>query len=1257
MRLLAVRGAHLASLGPFALELDEAPLADSRIFAIVGPTGAGKSTLLDAVCLALYDRVPRLLDARGAGIDDLGPNDPRSLMRRGAVEAYAEVDFVDRHGVRCRAHWHTWRARKRADGRVQNQKVTLHDLDAQRELTEATKTETLRQIEDRLGLSFEEFRRAVLLAQGDFAAFLRAPADERAHLLEKMTGTQLFGALSRATHGRCKRAAEELAGAETTLAALEVLSAEDRATLSTQREEWAKQRTAATGRRQQLLDMLRWHEEHQRAKTAAEVAEGAEAEARAEAQKADAEQKILDRAEAAARLQPPFDAWVRAETAVRAAEDRRKDAQTQRAKALEALTAAQTTLTEAESLQAQLRARHEAEAADVAAARDLDGRVSEARAHLTEALEQAEGRTTAATRTATQFEATMTAFEAAKAAHLAHERWLAEHHGLKATAAQWPAIEQALLHQAELSARAAAAEEALHREQGRLAQLRADRDQARSACAIAAQNLEQAQAELERGQTELSQLRNEVPPKPRREAMETLAELRAGLERLRALMPNARRLDRRIREEHRARKVATKHAKEARSQLEEARQLQRSLREDLERARAELTRAEAVQEVAQRRAELLIDGEACPLCGSTTHPFSDHAPPDNPGLSSLRARRTRLENELVQAKQATDAARAAVRTHRTEARAALNRGQQAEADLQALMETWAEGRDALKLVWLKAPLLTQRGVHKLYLIIDETPTAKGARVGLQKAVEGLDAARTDLTQWADREDMLQAAVEMAQVGYNELDAIHRQRAEAQRRLETEVTKAEHSHSQHTERRATALSEGDKVLAGVQGALERAVDLNAAKRTPDQVRTDLSDQVARYEQEQAAEQTSRAQVVQTEEALRAARAADDEATRALQEAQARATQGQTRLEGWLQSRKTHLGGQSVQAYEAAAQRARDEAETAVAKAREHLAQAASNHAATSSRHDDATSDLATAKTTHETALAGLTEALHSTGFEREELETHLRTHDLAWRAETRNRLQTVKDRLLHAQAQAEAAKQRLTTHRQTEAPALEHADASKALAESEAALEAAIATWGRLDERLRRDDEAQLTRGQLDERVATLRRQLEQWSELNAVIGSADGKKLRTFAQGLTLESLIAQANLHLEQLRPRYQLGRTPGYDMELLVIDRDLGDEVRALSSLSGGETFLVSLALALALSTMSSRNVRIESLFIDEGFGALDAEALEVALATLDQLQAEGRMIGLISHIPDLAERIGYRVEVRPTGPGTSEVRVHGA
>jgi exonuclease SbcC len=170
----------------------------------------------------------------------------------------------------------------------------------------------------------------------------------------------------------------------------------------------------------------------------------------------------------------------------------------------------------------------------------------------------------------------------------------------------------------------------------------------------------------------------------------------------------------------------------------------------------------------------------------------------------------------------------------------------------------------------------------------------------------------------------------------------------------------------------------------------------------------------------------------------------------------------------------------------------------------------------------------------------------------------------------------------------------------------------------------------------------------DERAAEVDRVLGE------VIGSHDGKLFRSFAQSLTLDALLAVANAHLEELAPRYQLERVPRHDLELQVIDRDLGAEVRSVHSLSGGESFLVSLALALGLSSMSAQDVRVRTLLIDEGFGSLDPATLDTALAVLDRLQATGRQVGVISHVPALVERVGAHVRIVQRGGGRSEVIV---
>jgi exonuclease SbcC len=162
--------------------------------------------------------------------------------------------------------------------------------------------------------------------------------------------------------------------------------------------------------------------------------------------------------------------------------------------------------------------------------------------------------------------------------------------------------------------------------------------------------------------------------------------------------------------------------------------------------------------------------------------------------------------------------------------------------------------------------------------------------------------------------------------------------------------------------------------------------------------------------------------------------------------------------------------------------------------------------------------------------------------------------------------------------------------------------------------------------------------------------------LAELIGSADGKKFSEFAQGLTLTRLTELANRHLNRLTDRYRITRNPQEYLDLLVVDHYQADSTRSMNSLSGGESFLVSLALALGLSELAGHKTQIETLFIDEGFGTLDADALEVALTALEILQGTGKMIGIISHVEALKERVSTQINVRKGVGGISTLRVVG-
>lgn len=199
------------------------------------------------------------------------------------------------------------------------------------------------------------------------------------------------------------------------------------------------------------------------------------------------------------------------------------------------------------------------------------------------------------------------------------------------------------------------------------------------------------------------------------------------------------------------------------------------------------------------------------------------------------------------------------------------------------------------------------------------------------------------------------------------------------------------------------------------------------------------------------------------------------------------------------------------------------------------------------------------------------------------------------------------------------------------------------------------TFSTMEARLLQQEKNKLTVEQIAKELAEKQTIAERWAKLNKLIGSADGAKFKVIAQSYTLNLLLLHANKHLSYLSKRYKLQQVPD-TLALQVIDCDMCDEIRTVYSLSGGESFLISLALALGLSSLSSNNLKVESLFIDEGFGSLDAESLRTAMEALEQLQMQGRKIGVISHVQEMSERISVQVQVHKKVNGKSVLTVAG-
>jgi exonuclease SbcC len=1146
MRILAIRGCNLASLaGEFEIDLAHGPLGGAGVFAIVGPTGAGKSTLLDAMCVALFDRTPRLANHSrvvvGRGEDDpaaLGAQDVRGLLRRGAAQGWAEVDFEAGDARRYRARWAVRRARGASDGRYQDQQVTLEMLDGGERLG-GTRTETLVAIRERLGLSFDQFRRSALLAQGEFAAFLRADGRDRSELLERMTGTEIYSRLSVAAHARAAVALQQLRDLQGAAAAIPVLADDARTAAEAGQVIAVAARGAARERLAEAEAAARWvAESTRRERELAEAIVASEAAERAIADANDARTELALRRRAEP-LRALWDDVARLDRQQAIARGELAASEQQVARADEARRACAARRARLGELHAPLRA-----------ARIAAGIVERPRAG---ALDEAR------------------VGEAVRAS-----AWLGEHAALAGEIAGWATLDAQLAQLAQLAGELAAADAAVAehvRSRGALAEAKQRAEQAHRA---AGERLAEAQREAARFRERRGLSLDEAGKRERAARHEY--DQADRLVKIADEAGAAATLRRNFVEQLAELDTDADVDAELRAIVEAERDQADAMRRERERAVGDLRRAAGL---AHARAEL-VDGEPCPLCGALEHPWRDRGAFDeligeaDERLAEAAAGVERAAHDLAHV-AARDRQRAKERARLVACLAT------ADATAASAAERW------------RAQLAT---IGELPLVAD--PAAREAG--------GLARERA-AAAWA----RLEAA------------------SDARRQVEAV---------------ATAMQEAQAVIVTRQAELaQRADELRAADAA-------LGKAAAAIERLDGEREVKRARVAE----LRASTA-----DRVDQWSTVREGEGPRPVLAKGDRWSTAIAGEGLadvrRAVAALAQRWRDSAD--------RVAEADAMLGGALSAIDDQVRDLERAHAEHEARRAQLAVAREQRVGEHANAMTRL---DAARGDLTRDELQhlladparaeLIAEQLAALDRAADRARTRVGERRRlvdenaaARPHVLDDAGAVEALARAvvdadhrAAALAAALAA----------DDDARGRRAAARAELAAAEQHAEIDRVLGEVIGSHDGKLFRSFAQSLTLDSLLAVANAHLDELAPRYQLERVPKHDLELQVIDRELGSDVRSVQSLSGGESFLVSLALALGLSSMSAHDVRVRTLLIDEGFGTLDPTTLDGALAVLDALQATGRQVGIISHVPALVERVGAHVRVAPRGGGKSSVIV---
>ena len=1020
MKILAIRGKNLASLaGEFEIDFRREPLKQAGLFAITGKTGSGKTTILDAMCIALYEKSPRLEDIRNSNAieNNLQENNPRTILRRGSSEGYAEVDFMAVDGYEYRVRWSISRTRNNPNGNFRPTSYDLHNLSTG-EHQALTATDHKREIPLLTGLTYEQFTRAVLLAQGKFSAFLKADENEKATILQTLTGTEIYSRISALIYSRYGEAKKELELVEEKKRGLVILTEEELDSLNAKMNGLQQQQQKNEKEIQVLTAQKQWIE--RMAQLQAQHAEAVKRHAEAVAQMQACE-PLIKRAERIDSIQPVRDTFI-----------------------------------QKVSIERQ-RAGHEAQL------NDLKVKLQGADKELTAALQQS------------------------KEAETLQKKTQEEYDALK------PIINEALKVEEQTRGCVKRAKE-INENKERLA-----KEYATTLATI--DNSRKEQQKKEEESKSIAEWFEKY-----KEFAEVIPAIPGIVANIQAIESSRKQMA--LREKTIA--DATVHLAHNEKRLAE-----------VTKRKEELART-LTSEIAALRGRL-VEGEPCPVCGSTHHTLviSDEATLAEKELEIAKEEVRKDEEYLIRSiegyRNEISGGKGIIETlgKQVEELHAINMSQMqgvSNANVILTQENSATKLSNLTMEWKKKSEQLTEAKEKLSVIAKslELSTVRATEQAkeLQECEKTLSATNGEAEDLKDRLTQLLGEWKTTE--------------NAEKEFGRRITEANRQFSAATEKRAS-VADGYNRL---KGSIEEKTRLIASN---DELHKRLTAEVDSYLEKRDDGMTiaELAELIEASKDIQQMRSVIEKATKAVTESKATVAERERGIEEHLKSDTKLLEQREIK-------------------------------------------DI-------EEEIAGITAQRKSCTDEISAINATL--------------LKDKENNQLFAKYRAE--------HKEKESNA-------------------------------------------------------NNWAKLNMVFGSAKGEKLMRLAQGYTLDILLDVANSHLKEFSGRYMLSRISRDSLGIKVIDLEMMSDCRSVHTLSGGETFLTSLAMSLALSTISSNRMSINSLFIDEGFGALDSETLKSAMDALEQLQSLGRKIGVISHLNEMIERIPTRITVTKNSNGKSRIEI---